>query len=288
MASVVQGTSNGNYDLARGLRLYDTSGDLPERARAICGRMIQDDGIEMAREFWRRYARSPEVREPIDDAKIEQLADRHRPLHRQQVRAPRPARMDPPGARLCRARARQRPDPVDPARRRHRRDRGRLRRDPPQGHRRGRADPPRAHPVRNPGDRDRRFIHHAITITRAESEQDQSRQAADFNSKVLGVVQNCTRESDQLRAQADHDLVVGARHARQDQRSRRRRRTVGGRDARSGADRRRPDPRDRGRPHRSRGRRRRRHPRRRPGRARRSRSARRCRAMSRRSNRSSA
>ena len=47
------------------------------------------------------------------------------------------------------------------------------------------------------------------------------------------------------------------------------------RDARGRADRRRPDPRDRGCPQRGRGRRRRRHPRRRPGRARRSRSARR-------------
>ena len=74
MASVVQGT-NGNYDLARGLRLYDIEGDLPERARALWA-LIKDDGIEMAREFWRRYAQSPEVRDPIDAAKIEQLATR--------------------------------------------------------------------------------------------------------------------------------------------------------------------------------------------------------------------
>ena len=72
MASVVQG-SNGNYDLARGLRLYDISGDLPERARALWA-LIKDDATEMAREFWRRYAQSPEVREPIDAAKVEHLA----------------------------------------------------------------------------------------------------------------------------------------------------------------------------------------------------------------------
>ena len=58
---------------------------------------------------------------------------------------------------------------------------------------------------------------------------------------------------------------IGARHARQDQRSRRRRRAVRRRDARSRADRRRPHPRHRGCPRRSRSRRRRRHPRRRPG-----------------------
>jgi methyl-accepting chemotaxis protein len=75
MASVVQGTSNGDYDLVRGLRLYDTSGDLPVRARELWAQ-IGADGIEMAREFWRRYARSPEVQEQFDDAKIEKLAER--------------------------------------------------------------------------------------------------------------------------------------------------------------------------------------------------------------------
>ena len=62
MASVVQGTSNGEYDLVRGLRLYDTSGDLPSRARELWAQ-VGTDGIEMAREFWRRYARSPEVQD---------------------------------------------------------------------------------------------------------------------------------------------------------------------------------------------------------------------------------
>ena len=61
------------------------------------------------------------------------------------------------------------------------------------------------------------------------------------------------------------DCGVGARNARQDERSRRRRRAVRGRDARSRPDRRRPHPRDRGRPLRSRSRRGRRDPRRRPG-----------------------
>jgi hypothetical protein len=49
MASVVQGT-NGNYDLTRGLRLYDTSGDLPDRARTLWA-LVKDDAPEMAREF---------------------------------------------------------------------------------------------------------------------------------------------------------------------------------------------------------------------------------------------
>ena len=65
------------------------------------------------------------------------------------------------------------------------------------------------------------------------------------------------------------DRRFGPRNARQDQRSRRRRRAVGRRDARSCADCRRPHPRHRGRAFRSRSRGRRRHPRRRSGRARR-------------------
>jgi len=52
------------------------------------------------------------------------------------------------------------------------------------------------------------FIHHGITITRKESEQDQSRQAGSFNSKVMGVVQDCTRESDELRTQAGHTATA--------------------------------------------------------------------------------
>src|SRR5687767_10712565 len=75
MANVVQGTSNGVYDLARSLRLYDTSGDLPQRAQELW-EIIAPDAKEMAREYWRRYARSPEVSDRFDESKIEQLADK--------------------------------------------------------------------------------------------------------------------------------------------------------------------------------------------------------------------
>src|SRR5690348_7346829 len=75
MANMVQGTSNGEYDLARSLRLYDTGGDLPERARELW-KLIGSDAIMLAREFWRRYSRSPEVGDSFDDAKIEQLSQR--------------------------------------------------------------------------------------------------------------------------------------------------------------------------------------------------------------------
>ena len=50
MTNMVQGTSNGEYDLARSLRLYDTGGDLPERSRELWA-LIGDGGVELAREF---------------------------------------------------------------------------------------------------------------------------------------------------------------------------------------------------------------------------------------------
>jgi len=64
MANVVQGNSSGEYDLARSLHLYDTSGDLPSRSRELW-QLIKDDARQLAREFWRRYAISPEVKEKL-------------------------------------------------------------------------------------------------------------------------------------------------------------------------------------------------------------------------------
>jgi methyl-accepting chemotaxis protein len=200
MASVVQGT-NGNYDLTRGLRLYDTSGDLPDRARTLWA-LVKDDAPEMAREFWRRYAQSPEVREPIDAAKIEQLAARIQPYIANKFE-----RIDQPEW------THQAQDSVQRAlaagltlstllagvtayteaafvAMRRKVD--------------GEADQI-AH-ARTLSDLQAievdAFIHHAISITRSESEAAQGRQAATFNQKMLGVVHNFTRESEQLRAQA--------------------------------------------------------------------------------------
>src|SRR5262245_19914098 len=79
MANVVQGTSSGEYDLARSLHLYDTSGDLPGRARELW-QLIAPNAKDLAREFWRRYAISPEVREQFDDQKIDRLADKILPF----------------------------------------------------------------------------------------------------------------------------------------------------------------------------------------------------------------
>ncbi len=154
MANVVQGTSNGEYDLARSLRLYDTSGDLPERARELW-QLIGGDAKELAREFWRRYAMSPEVRETVRRAPDRAAGRQDRPLHRQQVRASRPSAVDRAGAGLCRQGAWRRPDACRPCWPAQCRNRGRLCRPARQVERRGRSGPPRPHPVGDPGDRDR-------------------------------------------------------------------------------------------------------------------------------------
>ena len=200
MASVVQGTS-GNYDLARGLRLYDTDGDLPDRARRLWA-VIGDDALEMAREFWRRYARSPEVRDPIDDAKIEKLAarivpyiaskfehvDRAEWAHQAHGFAERALKHGLTLSTLLAGVSAETEAAFVAMRRKISEEAEQI------AFARTLSDL-QAIEVDV-------FIHHAIMITRAESEATHGRQAAAFNQKVLGVVQNCTRESDQLRAQA--------------------------------------------------------------------------------------
>ncbi len=200
MASVVQDTT-GTYDLARGLRLYDTSGDLPERARALWA-VIKDDGIDMAREFWRRYAQSPEVRDPIDAAKVESLAQRILPYIEHKF-----ARIESPEwthqardyverslaagltlSTLLAGVSAQTEAAFVALRHKVSDEAGQVRF------------------ARTLSDLQAieidAFIHHAITITRAESAAAQGRQATAFNDKMLGVVNTFTRESEQLRSQA--------------------------------------------------------------------------------------
>jgi len=200
MASVIQGT-NGSYDLARGLRLYDVGGDLPERARALWA-IVQDDATEMAREFWRRYARSPEVHEQFDEARIDQLAQRIVPFITNKYE-----RLDKEEW------TEQARDYVESAltsgltlstllagitaetEAAFVAIRGKVVDDEGQVRFARTLSEIQAIQIDC-------FIHHAITMTRKESEQVQSRQAGAFNTRVMGVVQDCARESDQLRTQA--------------------------------------------------------------------------------------
>ena len=60
MTNVVGSLVGGDYDLKRGLALYDPAGDLPVRARELWLHLAED-AHSMAHEFWARYARSPEL-----------------------------------------------------------------------------------------------------------------------------------------------------------------------------------------------------------------------------------
>jgi len=201
MGKVVQGMSNGDYDLSRSLRLYDVGGDLPERARELWA-IISADGKEMGREYWRRYAKSPEVTDLFDAAKIEQLADWILPFITakfERISQPEWTRQaheyvsralasgltlstllvginaeTEAGYVALRSRVADEKDLIRFART---------------------LSEIQAIEIDC-------FIHHAIIITRRESEQSQQHQAGTFNSKVMGVVQDCTHESEQLRAQA--------------------------------------------------------------------------------------
>jgi len=201
MSKVIQGMSNGDYDLSRGLRLYDVSGDLPERARELWT-IISADAPEMAREFWRRYAKSPEIKDGFDADKIDRLADKIVPFIRSKFE-----QLDRPewtqqahdyvakalGAGLTLSTllvgiTAETEAAFVSIRRQVK--------DEEQQVRLARAlSEVQAIEVDC-------FIHHGITITRKESEQAQSRQAGTFNTRVMGVVQDCTLESEQLRAQA--------------------------------------------------------------------------------------
>ncbi len=200
MASVVQ-QAGSTYDLARGLRLYDTSGDLPQRARALWA-LIEPAGIELAREFWRRYAQSPEVRERLDDAKIEKLSARILPYVANKFE-----RLDQPE---WTTQAREYVDRALSSGLTLSTLLAGISAETEAAFIALRAVvPDQAEQIRfartlsdiQAIELDA-FIHHAIAITRGESEARQSQNAGEFNRKVMNVVTNCTRESDQLRAQA--------------------------------------------------------------------------------------
>ena len=71
----VRANSGDTYDLARGLRLYEAGGPLPERAVQLW-RYLAPNDLDLAREFWRRYRQSEEVTDSIADDKLEELAAR--------------------------------------------------------------------------------------------------------------------------------------------------------------------------------------------------------------------
>ncbi len=196
-----RGNSAGTYDLARGLRLYEGDGPLPERAAELW-QHIGSAEMDMARAFWNRYRQSEEVAEPISDSKVEELAAKILPFLRDKYLAIAS------------------PEWIDKSRTYVERALGNnvslstllagiaaetecafaaLRAAVPEG-------PEMIRFCRTLSDVEMVeidvFVHHAMTVTRADVDSRQAQLASSFNQKVMGVVQRCTSESEQLRAQA--------------------------------------------------------------------------------------
>ena len=199
MASVR--SNSGTYDLARGLRLYEGDGPLPERAAELW-RHIAPAEMEIARDFWRRYRQSEEVTDSVSDEKVEELAKRIVPYLRDKFeRIASPQWVATAHAYVEKALAARVSlstllagvaAETDTAF-------GALRAAVPEG-------PELVRLCRTLSDVEMMeidvFVHHAMEITRADVDARQAKHADSFNQKVLGVVQRCTSESEQLRAQA--------------------------------------------------------------------------------------
>ena len=201
MATVVGTVSGSDYDLARALALYDPEGDLPSRAGEVWTR-LEPESIDMARAFWRRYARSPELAVPFEQERLEELA-----VKVQAYIALKFAHIGNPEwtskARVYVERAvasgltlstllagvSAETEAAFAILRRQVSDEAELVRLART------LSEVQAVEVDC-------FIHHAIHLARGEGEKIHSRRANDFNGKVLGLVQNCTQESDGLRLQA--------------------------------------------------------------------------------------
>jgi methyl-accepting chemotaxis protein len=200
MASV-RANSGDTYDLARGLRLYEAGGPLAERAAALW-RHLAPSEMALARAFWLRYRQSEEVKGSIADDKVEELATRIVPYLRDKFdRIASPQWVATARSYVEKALANQvslstllagvaaETEAAFAALRASVADGDEL-----------------VGLCRTLSDVEMMeidvFVHHAMEITRAEVDARQASHANNFNQKVLGVVQRCTAESEQLRAQA--------------------------------------------------------------------------------------
>src|SRR4028119_2349045 len=68
----VRGAGGGDGRLGERLDMFDPSGTLPERAAEIW-ELVAPQREAIARAYWERYSRSPEVKRTIDTAKMEEL-----------------------------------------------------------------------------------------------------------------------------------------------------------------------------------------------------------------------
>jgi methyl-accepting chemotaxis protein len=196
-----KGGKRHNYDLRRGLHLYEAGPDLPGRAAALW-RRISHAEMEIAREFWRRYRQSDELKAPIDDPQLEQLAERILPYLRNKfARIDQPAWVDQARDYVERALAAKVGLSTLLAG---------LNAETEAAYAAIRAtitDPDElVAACRTLSEAEALeidvFVHHAIDLTRSEVDQRQADQAAQFNRQVMSVVTKCASDSDQLRGQA--------------------------------------------------------------------------------------
>ncbi len=192
---------SGGYDLARGIRQFDVAGDLALRS-ANLWTDISASELDIARAFWRRY-RTPGGARPIsDDRQLEHQALGFLPyLHSKFLRLDSDEwvvtarsyveRLQSSGislSTLLSGIAGQTDAALDAIR---------LVIEPGE---------PRVAMSRTLREVEMLeidvFVHHAICISRGDSEQLQSEQAGEFNRKVMSVVERCTTENERLRAQA--------------------------------------------------------------------------------------
>ena len=200
MASV-RGNSGSTYDLARALRMYEGAGPLAGRAAELWRYMAPAE-LDLARAFWRRYRQSEEVKDAVSDEKVEELATRILPYLRDKFTAI----ASPQWA----ATARTYVEKALAANVSLSTLLAGIAAETETGVAALRAmvsdEEELVRLSRTLSDVEMVeidvFVHHAMEIGQAEVDARQARQADSFNEKVLGVVQRCTSESEQLRAQA--------------------------------------------------------------------------------------
>ena len=189
------------YDLARGLRLFDVDGQLPARSAELWGQIGAHE-LLITRGFFERYRRSPELREPIDEQRMDELCVRNVSFTRAKF-----LHLDQPGWTESAS--------------------GYVERAMNAGISlstliagvSGEIEAARAALMQTASDPEELtrfqrtlseiqilaidvFIHHCLARTKAENGIAQGLQAKEFNKKVLGVVERCTSESAQLRHQS--------------------------------------------------------------------------------------
>ena len=201
MGTVVGSNESGDYDLARGLALYDPAADLAQRSRELWSR-LEAESLAIAREFWVRYARSPELSVPFDLGQLDEHAARIQPYIAMKFSAIE----HPDWTAMARAQVENaltsgltlstllaglsaETEAAFVILRREVSDEAELVRFART------LSEVQAIEVDC-------FIHHAIAMARSDGEKVHSRRANDFNGKVLGIVQNCTQQSEGLRSQA--------------------------------------------------------------------------------------